>query len=505
MFATHRPLLALGCAAVVAPAQTAFTPGSLGLGFGGGSWAAVRANGDLRGDLIAVVSPQPGSPVPLVVAVSAGATSFNSIVSFLPQTSLGSFVAGDLTGDNLADFVVTTAAPNHVATLYVGDGFGGFLGTSSPVTGVRMLAMADADGDGDQDIFGLAGTSLQILFGNGAGALVPGPTTLAGSPDGFAIGDLDGDLDLDFVWCAPAWAPTAIRVYLQQPGGALVLGPTANTVVPADGAVALLDADGDADLDVAFVTDTLGLGGPPNALALARNNGAGALTPGPVVPLPRPGTGAFVLRSADFDGDSLGDLVVARAGAGPDWAVWSAFGGLQAPHRASSLLQTASAEHSEAQVYDWDGDGDADVVMRRPGAAYEIARNLRLGSHAGGYGPLLGGCANTLRLQLAGSLQPGGAVTLATSQAPPGAIAVLAVGFAAARIAVFPGCYQAFAAPAAAVLLRSLDASGAAAVTLQLPVSPAMTGVRFVAQDVVFDPAFAHGLDTTNGVWFVGG
>lgn len=500
-------LTAAALSTAMVRAQTAFTATPFGIGFQNGHWAAAQLNSDGIGDLVAVVTPSAGQPAPLITAVSTP-TGYNTTLSFLSgQTTVSGAVFGDLNGDGFDDFIVADAV-TFTANIHLGNGAGAFTPAASPFAGLALLAMVDADGDGDQDVIGLVNNTPRIAFGDGNANLTLAPIgqPFSAAPAAFALGDLDGDNDVDFVWSG---APPLrrIEVWLQQPNGTFVPGPAHQLPVTADPAITLVDHDGDGDRDVAFLLDNLANNGPPNTIALGINDGTGALTLGLGSPLPIAGGGAFTLRAGDFDDDGFGDVVAARAGTGPSYGLWTAFGAPGGLHRTSVLLQAPAAEHHELQVFDWDGDGDADVMLRKAGtgAAFEIALSMRYGAHAGGAGPLLGGCGSPLSLALGGSLQPGGTITLATDFGPPGALAALAIGFAPGRTTPLPGCYLAIGGPIAATLLRTLTPAGTGAAALSLPPGGAMTGVRFVAQDVVFDPFFMNGINATNGVLFIGG
>ncbi len=183
-------------------------------------------------------------------------------------------------------------------------------------TVARSLQWRSSDGDGDLDalVVGLLDRPESVWRNDGTGgfALHPAaPSFGGGNSTDAALGDLDGDGDLDAV-VANALAPTT--VWLNDGTGAFTPHPS----VPAFGLglstdVTLGDLDGDGDLD-AIVANA---GGLPETVCL--NDGSGGFAP-------HPGADSFgggnsgAVGLGDLDGDGDLDVVVAQANA-PN-AVW---------------------------------------------------------------------------------------------------------------------------------------------------------------------------------------
>ena len=134
---------------------------------------------------------------------------------------------------------------------------------------------------------------------------VPHPTTPSfGAGDSFDVelGDLDGNGTLDAV--IANWSSQANTVWLSDGAGNFTPHPTTPTLAPGVSTlgVALGDIDGDGDLDAVFAND-----GPPMSTWL--NDGAGSFSPHPTTPSFGGGRG-FEVGLADLDGD--GDLDAAR-------------------------------------------------------------------------------------------------------------------------------------------------------------------------------------------------
>jgi len=111
-----------------------------------------------------------------------------------------------ITGDTVADFL----DKNPTATLYLGDGQGGFTEANAGLTDVNYssTSIADMDGDGNQDLLiaGSAGTlnnlylKTALYLGDGQGNFTETSVGLAETRySSTSIADVDGDADPDFL------------------------------------------------------------------------------------------------------------------------------------------------------------------------------------------------------------------------------------------------------------------------------------------------------------------
>jgi hypothetical protein len=310
----------------------------------------------------------------------------------------GSVAIGDLDGDGLLDLAVDTTT-NRVETRgqvvpLVPGTYEFELRVTVPTgsAGGVGLDLGDLDGDGRLDLvvdFRLSDSTgdpadLAVHFG-AAGGGFDGPQQVgdAGAdpalPDAargrLAIGDLDGDGDLDLVACDPSSG--ALRCYLAdlpKPAGIAfaVAPPLALGAPPAGpGGLALGDLDRDGRLDLALACDGL----PFVEVHFGDPAAPSGFSDPQALALPGPPSEA---RIADLDRDGLAELVCPIP----------SLGVLAIVHRdlAARAFLPATAEPSVAgascvAVGDFDRDGRPDLAV--------CAGTLDLGVHfqAGGTPP----------------------------------------------------------------------------------------------------------------------
>jgi beta-lactam-binding protein with PASTA domain len=300
---------------------------------------------------------------------------------------------------------------------------------------VRNTALGDLDGDDDLDVFRLRDSGSNILFNTGNGVLVEGDQILRLNEEAVhgrfvALGDLDGDSDLDAfiaILNKPGF-PTgeAEQVWFNDGAGRFTdSGQRLRHGDSLSERVALGDLDGDGDLD-ALVSDH---GLAHNwAASIWHNEGTGFFTQTQVINPPvnqtwilgdvdgdgdldafasslngpnqvwlNNGLGTFIdsgqrlgganvsIMAAlnDVDGDGDLDAVVANSDSASE--VWLNQGGSQGGERgvfanSGQALEgnhpdADLANHTDADLVDVDGDGDLDAILEPFSGPSEIWRN----------------------------------------------------------------------------------------------------------------------------------
>lgn len=278
---------------------------------------------------------------------------------------------GDVTNINNPLFFSVDNQPSQPLNNALNDGgntqfISGFNTDGVLQIGVEDLVLSNSDGDFDDLVFTVsiddavqpndgidifAAASGNVLFNNGAGQFVDSGQRLGTDSQVAALGDLDGDGDLDAVVYSPV-SSTSDGVFFNDGNG--IFSASADVVDFGIGDVddlVLGDADGDGDLDV-FVAndeDTSDLEFGANKIFL--NDGAGSFE----------GSG-FVFPPSNpirFFTDPLGDEFDADDGS----------------QEFSPDLAEGANLSSAIDVGDLDGDGDLDAVIANQAALDQILIN----------------------------------------------------------------------------------------------------------------------------------
>ena len=223
-------------------------------------------------------------------------------------------VAGDVTGDGVDDLVVASwSGAVHVISP---DGVGGLEPTVTyavALNGWNDLALGDANGDGRTDVVATSGqidgiVNVHVLAQTAEGTLAPAvryeyPGTTR-SPNGVAVGDVDGD--------------------------------------------------GLAEVVVGF-----GGNRPNSQLAIFQQDANGGLVPAGIIPTYDIPTG---LHIADVSGDGIGDVLVGHSGWNSLSVHRGQIGGIPGAMERYSSFIGGTYEPSGFVVDDLDGDGTLDAV-----------------------------------------------------------------------------------------------------------------------------------------------
>ncbi len=239
---------------------------------------------------------------------------------------------------------------------------------------------ADLDGDGDIDLLIPASRHAHILLGDGEGGFEPAqthPRNTGGRTYNIKVRDLDGDGDLDLAATIAHPGLGLFGVWINDGTGTFGEATIYNTSFFGDGrfyffvALALGDIDGDGDLDMVQ-------GGEASDYAYVMfNNGDGTFDGLDAI---EDGNGAWVLEFADVNADGFDDLgsfntrrgsLRVRLGDRRD-----GLHGVRAPTEEQDIRDIP------AQIMvasgDLDGDGDADLISGEWGVPGHYSRRLRV-------------------------------------------------------------------------------------------------------------------------------
>lgn len=331
------------------------------------------AAGDLNGDgHVDIVCSTPVNFSGDVILLGTGRGAFRPPV-VINAGSSDQVAVGDLTGDGVPD-IVDLSTSGFGITIHPGHGDGTFGEQYDPTFALlsgskwRGLALGDVDGDGDID-FVVAGTynggdCLGVGFNDGSGHFPPVtgvPTNASwGSPNArtFKLADFDGDGFLDVVMVRRVLFNDGNGNFVTQDPLELDLMSPGSNLRCTD-----LNQDGIQDVITLSANEHLGGGGTGYfqtvvASQFGSPDRGGAANRCPILPYSAYDpytTGQFTL--ADADGDGLVDL---ELGGGTSLQTFKGLGGSQ----FSGPIGTVECGYmSELLTTDLNGDGRSDLVF----------------------------------------------------------------------------------------------------------------------------------------------
>jgi large repetitive protein len=278
-----------------------------------------------------------------------------------------SVALGDVDGDGDLDLVIGNV--QQQTRLYLNDGTGTFTDATAsrmPVDGdlTFSVALGDIDGDGDLDlVIGNYGQQNRLCLNNGAGTFTD--VTASRMPvdsdrtASLAFGDVDADGDLDLVIGNGGLLGQQNRLYLNS-GTGLFTDATAGRMPVRSSdtqSLALGDVDGDGDLDMVF--GDVGFSGQQNRLYL--NSGTGTFTDATASRMPVDSDMTFALALGDVDGD--GDLDLLIGNYGQQNRLYRNDGTGTFTDATANRMPVDRDQTLGAALGDVDGDGDLDLML----------------------------------------------------------------------------------------------------------------------------------------------
>ena len=342
--------------------------------------------------LMLVVSVVPALPAQQFVDETASRFPTPGAAEFSNQLTIG-----DLDGDLDLDIIFANggdfASPGtpEVQRVFINDGSGVFVDESSTRLGfsglVRGAELGDIDDDGDLDLVLAQDFDRQprLFVNDGSGVFTDVTASqlpvLLLSSSRAQFGDIDNDSDLDLYLVngdGSRFGCGQYRVYVNDGLGdftdeTLLRHPIEDVCNNMD--VIFGDIDNDFDLDVR--TGSTGSGNS----RLYTNDGGGVFTLSNSVPTD---DNAYSYDFGDIDGD--GDLDLLGANANP-----SSLGELLLENDGSGsftdvssrIVPNPSEDDNDSKFFDYDNDGDLDLIIARLGGTSEkIYANDGAGSFA---------------------------------------------------------------------------------------------------------------------------
>jgi CSLREA domain-containing protein len=307
-----------------------------------------------------------------------GVPAFTNAADVNVGLNAQSVAIGDFNNDGQQDLAVANLGLDSVA-IRIGDGLGGFSGTTTVGLGSDAhpisVAVGDFNNDGKQDLaVANADThNVSILLGDGSGGFsATTPVPFADNLHAVAVGDFNHDGKQDLAVVRPSTDKVSIRL---GDGLGGFSGTTDITVGGTPRSVAVGDFNNDGKQDLA-VTNLNGFSVPLNAytVSILLGDGSGGFSRTDVsVGANQPDA----IRIGDFNNDGKQDLAIANS---LTTSVTILLGDNSGGFTASPNISVGNNPISIA-VGDFDNDGNQDFATANAGST---SVSVRFGDGSGG-------------------------------------------------------------------------------------------------------------------------
>jgi hypothetical protein len=339
-------------------------------------------NNDGKPDLIVVNSNAPGA---VTVLLGNGNGTFANPVAYAVGNNPSGVVAVDLRNNGFLDLVVTNKTDNTISVL-LNNGHGAFGPASTVSVPASPVSITSGDfGNGNQDVAIVANSQVVVLYGNGNGTFAATQATFSAGPGpGFIVsGDFNKDGKPDLAVANVFPDNNGLAVLINNGSGAFAspvfysLGALPDTAGgPTSNLIAVGDLNGDGNLDI--VTADGAFANNDVSVLLGNGDGTfGRLTNWVANQQP------VGIAIGDFNADHKPDLVVANLASNDvSFLTGNGDGTFRAPHVYANI-----SSPGPVVTGDFNGDGKQDIIIGNTASLTGVILTEMLGNGDGTFQP----------------------------------------------------------------------------------------------------------------------